>query len=278
MTVNKLGTLWLIGAGNMGGALLQRWAAEQLFTRLVAIDPNAAAMPQATEHHETLQDADGTPDYVVLAVKPNLAASAVCGLLEKIGPQTVVISIMAGLPLSALRRLLPDAKLVRAMPNTPAAAGRGVTGLHSESLNGEARQQVGRIFDAAGFTHWLQEEQDFDVLTAVSGSGPAYVFRMVEALAAAAEGAGLNPDLAQRLARETVVGAGALLERDERTATDLRRAVTSPGGTTEAGLEALDGEPGLPALCVLHAAAAQRSRRPWLVCRRPYWKLRSRVC
>ncbi len=147
------------------------------------------------------------------------------------------------------------------MPNTPAAIGKGVTALCGRNLDDTDRASVERLFEAAGWTFWLSEEGQFDAVTAVSGSGPAYLFRFIEALASAGESAGLPGDLAVELARRTVVGAAALADADERTPRELRAAVTSPGGTTQAGLEALDADPGLPQLLRLAVrAAVNRSR------------------
>lgn len=258
---NKLGTLWLIGAGNMGGSLLAQWRRTDICDRYVAIDPGDPPIPDGVEHVSSFDKVEGAPDLVVLAVKPHLAEAAAKGLTDRLGPDTLVISVMAGLQLAGLREAVPGGKLVRAMPNTPVSIGKGVTGLYGDDLTDSDRQRLTDFFGVTGAAVWLEEEAQFDALTAVSGSGPAYIFRMAEALAAAGESAGLPPELAYKLAEGTVSGAGALLASDERTAEELRKAVTSPNGTTQAGLEALDADPGLPSL-VRNAvrAAAQRSR------------------
>lgn len=245
----------------MGGALLRRWIKSGIFDRCVIIDPAETPPPEGAERRESIQAADGTPDYVVMAVKPHIAKAAAKGLAERLSDDTVTISVMAGASLGTLKSLVKKGRHVRAMPNTPTQIGKGVTGLYSDDLDDSGKTKVASIFEATGDAHWLDAESDFDALTAVSGSGPAYVFRMVEALSAAGEWAGLDAELARRLARQTIIGAGALLQEDERTAGELRRAVTSPGGTTEAGLEALDEEPGLPAIMRnVVRAASQRSR------------------
>lgn len=257
---NKIRTLWLVGCGNMGSALLARWvdAAETI----VVVDPGSPRLPEGVEHLPALPA--GTlprPDVVVLAVKPQVAPAALAGLPAVVGPQTTVVSIMAGTMLSDLAAFAGEAAVVRAMPNTPAAIGKGVTALYANGLAEPARVSVERLFERAGPVVWLESESQFDAVTAVSGSGPAYVFRFIEALAAAGEAAGLPPELAEKLARATVVGASALAEVDPRSARDLRAAVTSPGGTTQAGLEALDADPGLPSLVrAAVRAAASRSR------------------
>ena len=258
---NKIGTIWLVGAGNMGGALARKWLESGKVQKLITVDPNPVPLPDGAEGRKSCASYDGSGDAVVIAVKPNIAAEALADLAPRLSADTPVISVMAGATLSTLRAILPVGELIRAMPNTPAQVGKGMTGLFSNDASPASRTVAESLFGAVGDAVWLSQESDFDALTALSGSGPAYVFRMVEALAAAGEAAGLEAELAQKLARATVVGAGALLESDERTAGELRRAVTSPGGTTEAGLGALDEDPGLPAL-VRNAvrAAAQRSR------------------
>ena len=241
------GRLWLIGAGNMGGALLARWRAAGLDP--VVVDPKLdLAIP-----------AVGTPDILVLAVKPQLWWASSEALAARTGPDTLVVSIMAGITIDALRRRWPDARLARAMPNMPASLGRGVTGLFLETDDADDRARLDTLFTAAGTTVWLDRETDFDALTAVSGSGPAYVFAVIEALSAAAEAAGLAPDVAAHMARATVTGAAALADADDRSPAELRTAVTSPNGTTAAGLAVLT--PALGELMRETVAAAQlRSR------------------
>lgn len=255
---NKIRTLWLIGCGNMGSALLARWvdAAETV----VVVDPGSPQLPAGVEHFPTLPAGVlPRPDVVVLAVKPQVAPTALAGLPALVGPETVVVSIMAGTMLADLSAFAGEAVPVRAMPNTPASVGKGVTALYASGLSDDARVSVENLFARTGSVVWLESENQFDAVTAVSGSGPAYVFRFIEALAAAGEAAGLPPELAEKLARATVVGAAALAEADPRSPRDLRAAVTSPGGTTQAGLEALDADPGLPALvrAAVRAAAAR---------------------
>jgi pyrroline-5-carboxylate reductase len=178
-----------------------------------------------------------------------------------VGPSTVAVSIMAGTPLANVRALAGVTDAVRAMPNTPAALGKGVTALFTGATNKSVSAMAEMLFSPAGATVWLDSEGQFDAVTALSGSGPAYVFRFIEALGAAGEAAGLPVDLAECLARATVIGAAALAESDPRGIAELRQAVTSPGGTTEAGLEALDSDPGLPQLMRnTIRAAATRSR------------------
>ena len=234
----------------MGGALLGRWRAEDMGP-VAVIDP---ALPGG----DVLPD--GRPDVMVLAVKPQVWREAVAPLADRMGPMTLVVSVMAGVTTDDLASVFSGSAIIRAMPNTPAGIGAGVTALFTTSGD-LAEGAAEALFSAVGTTVWLSDENDFDAVTAVSGSGPAYVFAFIEALAAAGEAAGLEAGLAARLARETVTGAAALAAADASvSAADLRRRVTSPGGTTEAGLAVL--VPGLVPLVVdTVAAAAARSRQ-----------------
>nr|WP_279380416.1 pyrroline-5-carboxylate reductase [Polymorphobacter multimanifer] len=240
-----------MGCGNMGGALLGRWIAAGTGPWRV-IDPAKADAPDGAVRGA----GDDDPAVVVLAVKPQVWREVVAPLAGRVAG-AVVISVMAGVTAAALAEALPGARIVRAMPNTPAAIGQGVTGLWSADAG--ARDVAGALFEAAGAVVWLEDEADFDALTGVSGSGPAYVFGFIEALAAAGCAAGLSDDVAMALARGTVTGAAALAANDPAAADELRRRVTSPGGTTAAGLAVL--MPGLgPLLVDTVAAAAARSK------------------
>lgn len=260
---SKIGTLWLIGCGNMGSALLSRWLEAGIAERFVVIDPATVSVPAGVDLLRALPEPGQctVPDVVVLAVKPQVAAAALKGMPQWLSARTLVVSIMAGLQIADVATMAGNGIVVRAMPNTPAAVGKGMTALFSPSANDSERAAAATLFDAVGKAIWLESEAQFDAVTAVSGSGPAYVFRFIEALAAAGEAAGLPAELAIELARETVIGAAALADNDPRPAQELRQAVTSPGGTTQAGLEMLDADPGLPQL-VRNAvrAAAARSR------------------
>jgi pyrroline-5-carboxylate reductase len=259
--------LALIGAGNMGFAMLQGWAAGGLAGPNVAvIEPNPS--PQLRD----LCAACGFPllpapetsdarDAVVLAIKPQMLDIGAAAAAPFVGPQTLIVSILAGKRIIDLSARLPGASaFVRAMPNTPAAVGRGITGAFaSPATSPHQRACADALLAAIGKVEWLDDEAQIDALTAVSGSGPAYVFYLVEALAAAGVEAGLPAALAQRLARATVEGAGELLYRQPETAAaTLRERVTSPGGTTAAALAELMAEDGLAPLMTRAVAAAQR--------------------
>jgi pyrroline-5-carboxylate reductase len=248
--------IWLLGCGNMGGALLGRWLAEDMGP-VAVIDPAPRGLPPGVSADVT--PPAGRPDVLVLAVKPQVWREAAAPVAAFCGPMTLVVSVMAGVTTADLAAVFPNSAIVRAMPNTPATIGMGVTALFT-TAGDLAEGAAEALFGPAGTTLWLSDEAAFDAVTAVSGSGPAYVFAFIEALATAAVAAGLEPGLADRLARATVTGAAALATAESRLpAAMLRDRVTSPGGTTAAGLAVL--MPGLsPLLVDTVAAAAARSR------------------
>ena len=257
------GSLVLAGAGKMGGALLRGWLAAGLQpAHATVVDPHLDAEMRALCVAQGIAIATPAtpPGVLVLAVKPQTFAQAPGAFAALAGPDTLVVSILAGKTLATLRAGLPDAKvIVRAMPNLPAAVGRGATGAAAEPrLSPEDRGLAQTLLGAAGLVEWLDESL-IDAVTAVSGSGPAYVFLLAECLAEAGVAAGLPADVAQRLARATVEGAGELMARQpDLTPTQLREAVTSPGGTTAAALAVLRADDGLRPLLTRAVAAARR--------------------
>jgi pyrroline-5-carboxylate reductase len=262
------GTILLVGAGKMGAALLQGWLVRGLDPRNIAViepkpgDGLRAMMAQGVRLNPS-PEGTGDAGAVVIAVKPQIAAEVVPPLALSLGASTVVVSIMAGKTLGFLQEALPDAAAVRAMPNTPAAIGRGITVAVANTRVAPAQRDLTtRLLAATGTVEWIADEKLMDAVTAVSGSGPAYVFLLAESLARAGVAAGLPPELAAKLARETVAGAGELLHRASLDPAMLRRDVTSPGGTTAAALEVLmAAADGLdPLLAKAVAAAAKRSR------------------
>ncbi len=232
--------------------------------RITVLDPqpSPAILTLCAERGVSLNPGREAPvDTLLVAVKPQMFDAAAPALAAWVGPATMVVSIMAGRTLADLRARFPAASaVVRAMPNLPAAVGRGVTGVvANETLPEAAAARVARWLGAVGRVEWLSRERDIDIVTAVSGSGPAYVFLLAEALGRAAELAGLPAELAARLGRATVEGAGELMFRSpEVSPADLRRNVTSPGGTTAAALEVLMGEDALQPLLDRAVAAAFR--------------------
>ena len=264
--------LLLIGCGKMGGAMLQGWLKAGLSEDAVKIvDPYLEGvrkmLPALKEacFAEKISDlpTNITPGFVVLAVKPQMMDQAMADLKALNCAGAVFLSIAAGKTIGYFERHMGrDAAIVRAMPNTPAAIGRGITvGCPNKKVTDIQKDICHDLLTAAGAVEWVSEEKLIDAVTAVSGSGPAYVFNLVETLAGAGEAIGLPPELAKKLAMHTVCGAGALLEQSDLDATKLRINVTSPNGTTEAALNVLMGENGLSKLMMEAVRAAhQRSK------------------
>jgi pyrroline-5-carboxylate reductase len=257
--MNVEGPIWLVGCGNMGGALLDRWLACGLDPQQVTIiDPQAA--PRAgVRMVATPAEAGGPPVLVILAVKPQFLDSVAPDLAACLRPTTLLVSVLAGTRLASLSRHF-DVQVVRAMPNTPARIGRGATALYG-NVPAPAKAVAETLMAAAGSVHWVDDEALFDAVTGVSGSGPAYLFRFIEALESAAVAAGLPAELAAALALETVAGAAALAAGSGVPPAELRRQVTSPNGTTQAGLNVLDGEGELTRLLTATVAAATTRSR-----------------
>jgi len=256
--------LLLVGCGRMGRGLAGGWLDGGLpAAALMVVEPAGdPGLGGDVQHAGALDDvsADVGPAAIVLAVKPQVMDRVLPRLDRFRDADPLLVSIAAGIPLDRLEAVLPRA--VRAMPNTPAAIGQGITAaVANAAVTEEDRHRADSLLSATGETVWLDREADMDAVTAVSGSGPAYVFAMVEALAAAGVAEGLSRDLAMRLARKTVIGAAHLLEQSRLPAADLRRQVTSPGGTTEAGLAVLIDDNGLEPLLTRSVAAAARRAR-----------------
>jgi pyrroline-5-carboxylate reductase len=260
----------LIGFGNMGRALARGWLAQGHAPGAIAVvEADAAARASAVQHglraSERVADAltGAHRGIVVLAVKPSQLGTVLADCAAHVAPGTVFLSIAAGKTLAQLGAALkPDAAVVRARPNTPAAIGKGMTVLVANAaVTQEQRSQCGELAGAVGEVAWLDDERHMDAVTAVSGSGPAYVFLLIECLERAALEMGLESGLAKQLALATVAGAGAYAATAGEEPDALRRRVTSPGGTTQAALEVLQGERGLQELLSRAvSAAAARSR------------------
>jgi pyrroline-5-carboxylate reductase len=257
----------LLGAGKMGSAMLDGWLARGLAPgKIVVLEPQPGKAVKALTRRGLKLNPKGkaaTAAAIVVAVKPQSAPEAVPAVRGFVGKSTLVVSIMAGRPLRFLESALPaGTAIVRAMPNTPAAIGRGITtAVGNANVSGKQRKQAGDLLSAIGAVEWTSDEGLMDAVTAVSGSGPAYVFLLAEAMTKAGIAAGLPVALAARLARDTVAGSGELLHRSGLDATTLRQNVTSPGGTTAAALEVLMGPGGFDALLTKAIAAATRRGR-----------------
>jgi len=260
-------SLVLVGAGKMGGAMLQGWLKGGLAGTSVTIrDPAAAPeISRLSEKHgirlnPPVEDIV-PPDVLVLAIKPQMLESAAPLLAEIAGPKTLVISILAGKTIADLAARMPQAQaFIRAMPNTPAAVGRGITGVAaSPAVTDLQKRMADKLLHAVGRVEWLDDEALIDAVTALSGSGPAYVFYLVECMARAGAAIGLPEDVARRMARATVEGAGELMfqERDTEPG-QLRVNVTSPGGTTAAALAVLMADGGLAPLMEKAICAAKK--------------------
>ena len=263
--------LLLVGCGKMGSALARGWiAAGARADHIVAVEPApdaAAAFPDglcpAFVDSPDNAPAGFSPDVIVFAVKPQVMEAVVPAYARYVDSGAVFLSIAAGTPIGFFEAHLSSASpIVRSMPNTPAAVGRGVTAaICNANVPPEGRALCEALLGAVGEVVWVTDEAEIDAVTAVSGSGPAYVFHLVETMTAAGIAEGLSPDAASALARATVAGAGELLHRSPEDAATLRRNVTSPGGTTAAALEVLMAQDGLGALMKKAiAAAARRSR------------------
>ncbi|HMN84545.1 MAG TPA: pyrroline-5-carboxylate reductase [Bauldia sp.] len=257
--------LALVGAGKMGGAMLSGWLERGLDpAAVVVVDPAPPEDSAAMLSLAGIVPRETVPEgvlarVIVVAVKPQIMGKVLPGLRPLVGPATVALSIAAGTTLASLEAGLGPIPIVRSIPNTPAQIGRGITGAFANTLvDHAARALVTDLLEAVGAVAWLDRESDIDAVTAVSGSGPAYVFHLAECLAEAAVSLGLSPELADRLARATVEGAGELLYRSELAPAELRRNVTSPNGTTAAALAVLTGEGGLAPLMTRAVAAARK--------------------
>jgi pyrroline-5-carboxylate reductase len=258
------GTIALAGAGKMGGAMLTGWLAGGLdASRVVVIDPQPSPEISALVAKGLRLNPEGVDhvDTLVVAVKPQSFRDAGAALKSLVAPSTLVVSIMAGTTIASLKEVCGGVA-VRAMPNTPASIGRGITvAVAANNVSAAQRATADALLRATGAVEWVDDESLIDAVTAVSGSGPAYVFLLAEELARAGVEAGLPEELATKLARATVAGSGELLHRSDLPAATLRQNVTSPGGTTAAALDVLMAADGLrPLMIRAIAAATKRSK------------------
>ena len=278
MTSERNGRLALVGVGRMGAAMATGWLRKSRggvpADRLIFIDPGleGPAADLAREHGVThLASLDAktakSVDTLILAVKPQVMEKVLPALSEVVREDTLIISVAAGIGLRTFEKAFPGRPVVRNMPNVPGAIGKGINVAIANARADEMglRKQAETLLKVTGPVEWLEEERLMGAATGVSGSGPAYVFLMAEALARAGEAEGLPADLAERLAVATVAGAGAMLEKSLKdgsaNAAELRRSVTAPKGTTQAALDVLMGEGGLPSLIHKAVAAAEKRSR-----------------
>jgi pyrroline-5-carboxylate reductase len=255
------GPLFLIGCGNMAGAMLEGWLAAGADPRLITVVRPSGRAPAPGIRTLTALPEDEVPAVVLLGVKPQKLAEVAPTVAPALEAETILVSILAGTPLAALRTLFPAPRnVVKAMPNLPVSLGKGVTELHTDAKSDEAAKAgVERLMSALGHVEWLEDERLFAVASALTAAAPAFLYRFLDALAAAGRELGLPADQAARLAAAMAAGSAALAEGSRDSPEALARRVASPGGTTEAGLRVLDAEPGLRRL-VLAALAASRRR------------------
>ncbi len=255
-------SICLVGAGRMGGSLLRGWLAAGIPASNLTVRE-----PQPSPELASLLIESGisshprsSPDVLVLAVKPQIMTQVLGEAAALVSPHTAILSIAAGRTTASIaRHFSPSTAIVRAMPNLPAEIGRGITAVYANPHVTEAQRHLcDLLLKAAGEVAWIGDESFMDAITAVSGSGPAYVFYLAECLEKAARTAGLPQELAERLSRATVTGAGELLRRSPLPPSQLRENVTSPGGTTAAGLSILMRDSGLEDLLRETVAAAAR--------------------
>lgn len=262
----KRKTVVLVGAGRMGTALLKGWIARKLGPIAVVEPKPSPELRRLTKSkrialHAGIEDVDAASVGVcVVAIKPQILRSEAARLKAFADAGALILSIAAGTSTESFAKACgPKARIVRSMPNLPGSIGKGISALYATSrATVRDRAEAETLLAALGDTVWVKQETMVDTVTAVSGSGPAYVFLLAEALAAAAEREGLPRPLALKLARATITGAGALLEASDKPADELRRDVTSPGGTTEAALSVLMEQ---DALSVLIARAVEAARK-----------------
>lgn len=263
------GPVLLVGAGHMGGALLSGWAARKTGP-VIVVEPHPSPGLKALAKRNNVaifaraDSIDSVRARVcVVALKPQILRSEAARLRPIAESGALMISIAAGTSVASLRKAWgPTARIVRAMPNTPGAIGRGISALYAaKGVTAKDKRLAEQLLAALGETVWVKREGDVDIVTAVSGSGPAYVFLLVEALADSAQAEGLPLALAEKLARATITGSGALLDADPSPAARLRQNVTSPGGTTAAALAVLLAKNGLSALMRRAVKAAHRRAR-----------------
>jgi pyrroline-5-carboxylate reductase len=253
-------SIWLIGCGNMAGAMLAQWVASGAVdpASVTVIDPGKPKIPEGVRHVTELP-ADGTPAAVMIGVKPQMLDQVAPTLAPRIKGVGLLLSILAGVEVASLASRFDAGAIVRVMPNLPVALGHGAVGLHGTDPESDAGKAATALMRPLGLVEWVADERLFDVVTALSGSGPGFVYRFIDALAAAGADLGLPQDQALRLATATVEGAAMMAARADETPAVLADRVASPGGSTREGLNVLDRDDAL--LRLLHATLeAARNR------------------
>ncbi len=255
----------LVGAGNMGGAMLKGWIANGMDpSNITVLDPSPSGqmkhiLSDSKVHHSETSHGLSASDVLIVAIKPQMMEKVLPTLTNLVGDNTVVVSVAAGTTLSTISSAFGDVAAIRVMPNTPALVLRGMSvACPNAKVTKKQKENVHDLMQAVGKIEWVEDEKFIDAVTAVSGSGPAYVFHLAECMAQAGLRAGLPEELAMTLAVQTVSGAGELLAQSSDTPAILRKNVTSPNGTTAAALEVLMGEGGMPQLLEQAILAAKK--------------------
>ena len=252
-----------VGCGNMAGAMLRGWIADGLDpARVTIVDPGARNLPDGVDHRPEMSADIPAPDLVLLGIKPQMLADIAPSLTKVDMSKAILLSILAGVECRALRKAVPGvATVVRVMPNMAVSIAKSVLALYSEEADDPQREKLTGFFSALGLVEWLPEEQQMHAFTALAGSGPAYVFRFIDALGEGARALGMDADQANRFALAMVEGAAMLAAGADDTPGELADKVASPGGTTRAGLNVLDEDKAIFVLAERTlAAAASRSR------------------
>jgi len=243
------GALWLIGAGNMGGAMLRGWLASTGWNRpITVIDPFVGSVPEGVTLLREIPAGDVRPDTLVLAVKPQQLGDLRPVFAAKPGGPRLMLSILAGVETETLNEIFHADVTVRAMPNLPVSIGEGVTALYAADIDGGTRGEAAGLVSPLGLVEWIDEEALFDAVTALSGCGPGFLFRFIEAMADAGEALGLPAEQALRLATATVKGSALLASASDESPSILADRVASPGGSTREGLNVLDHDAALKTL------------------------------
>jgi len=255
-------SLLVIGSGNMAGAMLRGWFAQGLDPASVTVvDPSPRDLPAGVRHLTEIDASISAPDWLLLGIKPQMLGD-VAPLLAKVDlSRALVVSMLAGVECAGLRSAIPNARAIaRIMPNMAVSIGQSVTALYAEALDAADRDRLESLFSMLGTAEWLSDEAQMHLVTALSGSGPAYLFRFIDALGKAAEGLGMPADQAARFAMAMVRGSAELAHRSDESPAQLAERVASPGGTTRAALNVFDADAALDRLVAeAMAAAARRS-------------------
>lgn len=254
------GPIWLIGCGNMAGAMLAGWLRAGVQAgRFTVIRPSGEAPAPGVRTLRRLPQGEPPPAVAMLGVKPQKLDEVAPGLAPLLGRETVLVSILAGVEIASLRqRFVGPAAIVRAMPNLPVRLGKGATGLIAEGADENARAEIGGLTEALGLALWVDSEDELDAVSVLAGSGPAFVYRFIDALAGAGAAIGLAPEQAHSLALATAEGAAMLAAEAGEPPARLADRVASPGGSTRKGLDVLDADRALSRLLEETLAASRR--------------------